>query len=181
MYLSASVYTSGGYSHSSQEEKDRFAAILKAAGLDLTGLREANSLYIKPNVAYWRKANQIHSWFVREVQNGVDDCGSYYVSRENLEALVGICQQIAATFVWGETVTVVSEYNPNYSYEERELLSMDKELAKSLLEPQSGFFFGSTDYDNWYAEDIEDTITQLTAVLANESLKKSDFEYHSSW
>ena len=27
---------------------------------------------------YWRKANQIHSWFVENVQNGEDNCNEYY-------------------------------------------------------------------------------------------------------
>lgn len=39
---------------------------------------------------YWRKSNAIHKWFVDNVQNGEDDCGNYDVSREQLQALVGV-------------------------------------------------------------------------------------------
>ena len=35
-------------------------------------------------VGYWRKANQIHKWFVDNVQDGVDDCGEYKVTKEQL-------------------------------------------------------------------------------------------------
>jgi hypothetical protein len=181
MYLTASLYEAGGYDHSSQEEKNRFRSILDAAGLDLTGLEEATGLYLKPNVAYWRKANQIHSWFVREVQRGTDDCGNYYVDRDKLTELVDICKQIAATFVWAEKGTPEHAALTEYDWQERSLVSMDTKLAASLLEPQSGFFFGSTEYGNWYAEDITNTISMLEKVLANESLKRADFEYHSSW
>jgi len=30
--------------------------------------------YIVEEVGYWRKANQIHNWFVENVQNGIDEC-----------------------------------------------------------------------------------------------------------
>ena len=35
-------------------------------------------------VATWRKANQIHNWFVENIQGGEDDCKEYYVSSENI-------------------------------------------------------------------------------------------------
>lgn len=179
-YLSAKKYVSG-YAHSSDETRAQFKAVLDAAGIDLTGLADTNSLYVTPVIGYWRKSNQIHAWFVRNVQDDVDDCGNYYVGREKLEELLETCKEIAATFVWGETVTVKSEHNPIFDYEQRNLLSMDTELADRLLAPTSGFFFGSTDYDGWYAGDIESTVKQLGIILDNESLKDCDFEYHSSW
>ena len=36
------------------------------------------------DVGYWRKANQIHNWFVQNVQGGEDDCGIYEVSQAKL-------------------------------------------------------------------------------------------------
>jgi hypothetical protein len=30
--------------------------------------------YIEESVAYWRKQNAIHKWFVDKVQSGNDDC-----------------------------------------------------------------------------------------------------------
>lgn len=46
-------------------------------------------------VGYWRKANQIHNWFVENVQDGIDDC-SYHneVTKEILEELLDICQRV---------------------------------------------------------------------------------------
>ena len=34
-------------------------------------------------------------------------------------------------------------------------------LAYSLLPTQEGFFFGSTDYDNWYFSDVKDCLKQM--------------------
>lgn len=38
-------------------------------------------------------------------------------------------------------------------------------LAEELLPTQSGFFFGSTDYDNWYFEDVKDCRRQMKKLL----------------
>jgi len=107
--------------------------------------------YIVEEVGYWRKANQIHRWFVKNVQRGNDDCGSYWVSKEKLEELLDVCKQIKA--------------NPA--------------KCEELLPTASGFFFGGTEYDEWYYGDIENTIEILEGALANDD--NDDYEYHSSW
>lgn len=115
-------------------------------------------VYIEEEGCYWRKANQIHKWFVDNVQNGVDNCGDYYVSTKNLQELLDVCKEVKA--------------------------SPDK--APELLPTQEGFFFGGTEYDEWYFKDIDYTIEQLSKILEeekqlNEDGFYSDFEYHSSW
>jgi hypothetical protein len=107
--------------------------------------------YIVEEVAYWRKANQIHNWFVQNVQNGIDECQSSYVSREQLEELLDVCKQVEA----------------------------DNELAGTLLPSASGFFFGGTEYDEWYFKDVTDTIQYLTEALEDE--EADEFEYYASW
>lgn len=37
----------------------------------------------------------------------------------------------------------------------------DHSLAHSLLPTQSGFFFGGTDYDKWYFDDVKDCLKQM--------------------
>ena len=105
------------------------------------------------DIAYWRKANQIHKWFVDNIQDGNDDCGNYIVTKEQLERLLSICMHIKA--------------NPDSAWKH--------------LPTQSGFFFGGTEYDQWYWEDIDYTIKALETVL-----KETDFDnwivfYSSSW
>jgi hypothetical protein len=107
--------------------------------------------YIVEEVAYWRKANQIHNWFVQNVQNGIDECQSSYVSREKLEELLDVCKQVEA----------------------------DNDLASTLLPSASGFFFGGTEYDEWYFKDISNTIVYLTEILEDELA--DEFEYNASW
>ena len=45
------------------------------------------------------------------------------------------------------------------------LLAHDEELSAELLPTQGGFFFGSTDYGEWYYKDVEDVLTQFTKFL----------------
>lgn len=112
---------------------------------------------VELQAAYWRKANHIHAWFVANVQDGKDECEEHNVSREKLITLRDLCQQVLD--------------NP------------DK--ASELLPTQGGFFFGSTEYDNGYFDDLRNTIRQLDEALAlagaDSSLEGWSFTYQSSW
>jgi len=58
--------------------------------LGLPFIKDARVSEITEQVGYWRKANQIHKWFVDNVQDGNDDCKEYYVSREKLQELLDL-------------------------------------------------------------------------------------------
>lgn len=101
-------------------------------------------------VAYWRKANAIHAWFVDNVQGGEDDCATYDVSADQLRELLADTDKVLG--------------NPS--------------LAPTVLPTQSGFFFGPTDYDEYYFESLRYTKTTLEGVLTDED---GYFQYFSSW
>lgn len=103
--------------------------------------------------AYWRKANQIHDWFVQNVQDGVDECDEYPVTPGELMILVETCQKVLA----------------------------DRDLAEELLPTTSGFFFGSTDYDQYYFDDLEATVEKITVALDRYSGIGTQFYYQASW
>ena len=100
-------------------------------------------------VAYWRKANQIHSWFVDNVQDGVDECQESPVTRAQLETLRQLCMEALDT------------------------------KNSTLLAPSFGFFFGSTEIDEYYWQDLRSTIDQLDKVLALPEYV--ELVYQSSW
>ena len=114
--------------------------------------------YIVEEGAYWRKANQVHAWFVENVQDGEDNCGTYYVSHEQLQELVDLCH------------TIMKAYTED--------VNKGVTVAQKLLPTQAGFFFGTTDYDTYYFEDIQDTINQLEPLLED---RQGDYYYHASW
>lgn len=136
-------------------------------------------------VGYWRKANQIHSWFVEHVQNGVDDCNSYEVTKEQLKTLLGICKTIKnnCKLVNGTVnngYTFDSAMKKVFSTEEGKIMT-NSEVAHELLPSRDGFFFGSTDYDQWYYQDIQSTIEILTKVLKETDFNTHTISYQSSW
>lgn len=53
-----------------------------------------NAVTESVEVAYWRKANMIHRWFMNNVCHGEEDCREYDVSLENIKELLGICKNI---------------------------------------------------------------------------------------
>jgi hypothetical protein len=108
------------------------------------------------SLAYWRKANQIHKWFVENAQNGVDDCTEFVVTDDQLDELYDLCK----------------------------LVLLKNQHPSNILPSHSGFFFGRTDYDEWYFQDIESTIEQIDQIrtLQKRSIfKQMDIYYHSSW
>src|SRR3954454_24229966 len=109
---------------------------------------------ITEQVAYWRKANHLHKWFVDNVQDGTDDCKEYYVTREQLQELLSLCEQvIAASKLINGKVTngyTYSKETGEVPIIENGKLIEDASVAQELLPTNDGFFFGSTDYDQWY-------------------------------
>lgn len=154
MYLSATKYVSG-YGFEKQKVADTYDKVLNALGMTRDDLGDPGtpSANVEVNVAYWRKSNAIHAWFVDNCQGGEDDCNKYPVYREQLQELVDLCKKVIA--------------NPND--------------APNLLKTRSGFFFGSTDYDEYFFDDIRNTVTMLEKVLQNPKFADWSFEYHSSW
>jgi hypothetical protein len=156
MYLHAKKYISkidwNNSSSGNYVKTDEYTNVVESA--DLMKVQQDNDVSgatVSVGVAYWRKANQIHNWFVTNCQNNEDDCGEYYVSHDKLNELVELCRK------------ALFEKNPN------------------LLPPSSGFFFGSTDIDEWYWNDIKNTITQLKRVSELSEFPELSFYYQSSW
>jgi hypothetical protein len=145
MYLTAKRYVS--------EYNDEDKVISTEIMRHFPELTESQTIQeVSVRVGYWRKANAIHKWFVNHVQKGTDDCGNYYVSRDQLTTLRDLCERVR---------------------------DWPGRLAAEQLPTASGFFFGGTDYDEYYLQDLDSTIK-----IIDQCLKLSDswdFEYHSSW
>jgi hypothetical protein len=104
-------------------------------------------------VMYWRKANAIHKWFVDNCQNGVDECQRSLVGFSQVKELLALCKK-------------VKRY---------------KKQAPELLPTSEGFFFGGTEYDDWYFSNIQQTIDGLEKLFKIPNIDSWDFYYQSSW
>lgn len=139
---------------------------------------------VSEGVGYWRKANQIHNWFVQNVQNGYDDCSCYEVSKERLEELLDICKLIKSQCRLINGKVEVGQHTENgelvTDYKDGQVID-NKEIAEKYLPTQAGFFFGSTGYDEWYMQDIDDTIQIIEKVLDETDFDNQVIYYSSSW
>ncbi len=181
MYLYAKKYNGGGWEHSKPEEKEEFENVIKAISFKREDV--VNSIQIKVTVGYWRKANAIHKWFVENCQDGVDECQYSYVDREELTELKTLCEKVIAgiELVDGnilESTSYEAGKPPTKNFEKGQVIK-DPSVAIEALPSTSGFFFGGTDYDEFYIQDLKDTAEIIDRCLALP--KDWDFEYHSSW
>ena len=178
MYLSKKTYVEN-WNH--MDKSELHDIIVKKGGKIRKDIKPDRISEITESVAYWRKANQIHNWFVDNVQGGEDDCREYYVDREQLQELLNICTEVRLSTTMEEGVVVNGKrlvdgvWMP--IFEEGKTLK-DSSIAEELLPTTSGFFFGGTDYDEWYMQQIEYTINTLTELLKEDD---GDFYYRASW
>lgn len=124
-------------------------------------------------IGYWRKANAIHNWFVKNVQDGKDDCGYYIVTSKQISELKKYCEIVYESLDDNDMTTITDEYGYNVE------IYNNTKLAEDLLPTTSGFFFGEIQYTKYYKEDLLDTIN-----ICNEcEYLGNDMEilYHSSW
>lgn len=135
-------------------------------------------------VMQWRKANSIHKWFVDNVQDGADDCSTSYVSHDRLKELLSLCEKVIATakIVDGDVVSCINFTREGIQKEFRpgKIISNAEEIA-DILPTQNGFFFGCTDYDEGYIEDIKYTADELKSIIEHPKFDEFDFYYMASW
>jgi hypothetical protein len=120
----------------------------------------SNEIYYE--IAYWRKANAIHKWFIDNCGNGVDECQLISVSLNQIKSLAEVCN----------------------------LVLQDNSIASEVLPAQRGFFFGSLEYDEYYFKCVQYTYNMcntLIEVLNNLNNNNNDSDtdwsivYQSSW
>ena len=128
-------------------------------GADEKHIKPERVQYIIEQLCYWRKANHIHKWFVDNIQGGVDDGGEYTVSLPELKQLMDVCYEVMT----------------------------DNSKAEELLPTSDGFFFGGTEYDEFYFTQTSDTYKILKELVEelesyNTPLNNSAWMYYrASW
>ena len=129
MYLKKRIYVGAEYEHNRVTGAIELKQGDKTVEVDVGKVSE-----IIERVGYWRKANQIHKWFVDNVQDGKDECQESHVEYKDLLKLKNICQRVIET------------------------------KDPTELPPQKGFFFGATEVDDNYFLDLKETIEIVDAL-----------------
>lgn len=107
-------------------------------------------------ILYWRKANMIRSWFINHTALlSDDDCVYIPISRETLELLRS------------DLIDTLDDHN----------------LATVLFPTSSGFLFGSTEYDEYYWNNLKYTLEDVTKILDEDIVDWDNevVEYYDSW
>lgn len=85
----------------------------------------------------FRKVNFLVSFFSERIDGKIENCVPVKVNREDIVVLKDRCEIVLA----------------------------HHELAEQLLPTQEGFFFGDTDYDEYYFEQVEDVLETCKDLL----------------
>ncbi|WP_280770857.1 hypothetical protein [Salipaludibacillus daqingensis] len=114
---------------------------------------DSNVMSNEDVVLYWRKANQIHHWFVQNIQEGEDKCEVYEVTHQDLIRLYNTCRSALR----------------------------QKDRAHEILPTLDGFFFGSTAYDKYFFNELKRTKDELKNIITTFDFKKGKLYYTSWW
>ncbi len=182
MYLKANKYVAGYDFYGDEAVSDYQEIVDKYFPF---AAKDSPSVNLAATVVYWRKANAIHAWFVKHAQDGVDECQEVEVGRDMLHELLTSCIQVLGTATIAGKPALDLTLKEVYDLEDGAEALLDTELASELLPPQSGFFFGSTDYSIWYLTDLIHTKESLQALLeaypSYTHMTDPYFTYQSSW
>lgn len=132
--------------------------------LEIPSCKDA-TITITDEVGYWRKANQIMAYMsklyaIYHFDDPFPNCGKLTLEAEQLTELRNVCKQVLE--------------NPD--------------LAPELLPTQEGFFWGSTEYDECYKQDLQHTVDMINSILDWEQGNKDkypnwiiSYEFHADW
>lgn len=89
MYLTKRTYVGNKYRKPKQMVKVVIPKDQDGVVFPTRGIKTNRINTITESVGYWRKANQVHKWFVDNVQEGVDDFTNTAVAEELLPTAQG--------------------------------------------------------------------------------------------
>lgn len=184
--------------------------------------RESNNLWNKSleewrkgwkevyQIAYWRKVNFLHGWFVRTLAGNVDKYQEIAVRKCNMESLKVLVDRACsvifkAKLVPQKDISEESDWKAKmvddpdkkaipvqWDAKEGKFVGVDDntpyrlsdEAAKELTEilPYAeGFFFGSYSYGLWYAWDMLLLEEKLDKLLEDWDDEQYIYIYQASW
>jgi hypothetical protein len=178
MYLSKKTYVKQ-WAHNRPEEK--FDVEVKKGGEIFKSIKPERVSYVIEEVAYWRKFNALHAWFIQQCADGVDECQPIYVSSGKIRELLETLQKVKCILESSQSKKAQTEsvlLNGEESLVETDVNKNIEEL-ENLFPTAAGFFFGSTEYDEYYEREVSETIELIESLLEEEG--NTDYEYQASW
>lgn len=110
-------------------------------------------------LGYFRKVNFLMSFF-----NYDENCEYKEITREQLQALRDVCAEISKMKPSHYEIT---QYICGGTEEVKVYSNADQKRCAELLPTQSGCFFGNTDYNQRYFNDVKDVFIWVYGVLSD--------------
>ncbi len=164
MYFSRRTYVSSFRSTRDADgkwgERDVNNMELKFDDADLSHINLKNVRYIEELFGEFRKFNALHAYVVDNFGGGKDECQIIYLDIDDIIQIQ-------------EVLSLVKE----------SLSIGDKVIAGQTLPPSEGFFFGSTDIDEWYENDVKEAVEVFGKVIEEHSIvgHNASYTYQASW
>ena len=178
MYLTKSTYVKN-WNFQTAEEKHKIT--IKRGNKIRKDIKPERISSVVEEIAYWRKFNALHNWFVLNCANGVDNCERMYVSKEKIAELVNTLKEVKFSLDKSKIKIVKVEIGlkgDDILYDNIEIFD-DTSIADELFPTASGFFFGGTEYNQSYYDEVVESIEFFEEVLADDS--DGDYYYQASW
>lgn len=87
---------------------------------------------------YFRKVNFLIPFVESKIGHELEDCKTVKLTKADLVELVERCEEVLA----------------------------DHDKAEKLLPTRDGFFFGGTEYDEWYFDDVKEVHDEVSDLLS---------------
>ena len=176
MYLTKRTYVKQ-WEH--RKPEDQFNVVVTKGGKP-TNIRTERVSYVDEELMYWRKANQIHGWFVENGEELTQDV-KYRLTKTDLEVLLETCKKVLE--VIETSPKTIKQVDGGWKNGEAFMVDVEvfyNDVISDLLPTTQGFFFGSSEIDSWYKEQISETIEFLERELPSCN-DDDEFEYYASW
>ena len=107
-------------------------------------------------IGYFRKFNALHSYIVKTFANGIDNCQDIILYKKDVEQIKKVLDEVLN-------------------------VHQQAEKAKEILPTQSGYFFGGTDYDEFYFDEVKVAANLMQSFLDNFDFENYQLVYRASW
>lgn len=178
MYLYKKTYVKN-WEHTAPEYSHKI--VVRKGGKVRKDIKPERISYITEEIGYWRKFNALHGWFVQNCADGEDSCQEIYVSKKMMDELLNILLKVKTLLDSSKKKTLTSKdwNDKDYEYEVYEC----EDAVRELLSPTEGFFFGDSDINEYYKEQVEYTIKLIRSF--KKEVNDDDFSasiiYQASW
>lgn len=136
----------------------------------------------RKELSYFRKVNFLVKFFndkiVEYCEGTILDGLDIPIDKEWCEELLDKCNKVVDKYN-----ELKASYTPDTNgdntilFESEEANDLFAKFASETLPTMAGFFYGSTDYDEWYLDDVKDVIEHLKNDIIPEFDKLDDDEY----